>query len=209
MTIINKNKIIKVNGFVENKSCEIFLDSCANLNAITRSTLNKLKINKPAIGTISETILQSYSNSTIASEVVELKISIGCRTFVEYFRIIEKDDIFEVLIGIDSLKKNRFDINLVKNKLYYIDENNNSTELVDLYYDINSPIPNPEDYAQEEHIEQNPMLITVTVVNDENNDANDSDTIKQNIIDEIIQTIPENFKKIVKELFYKILVLLQ
>jgi len=38
-------------------------------------------------------------------------------------------------------------------------------------------------------------LITVTVVNDENNDANDSDTIKQNIIDEIIQTIPENFKK--------------
>ena len=50
------------------------------------------------------------------------------------------------------------------------------------------------------------MLITVTVVNDENNDANDSDTIKQNIIDEIIQTIPENFKKkkkIVNELFYK------
>ena len=47
------------------------------------------------------------------------------------------------------------------------------------------------------------MLITVTVVNDENNDANDSDTIKQNIIDKIIQTIPENFKKIVRELFYK------
>ena len=90
------------------------------------------------------------------------------------------------MIGVNSLKKNRFDINLVKDKLYYIDENNNSTELADLYYDIDSPIPNSEDHAQDEHIEQNPMLLTVTVVNDENNDANDSDKIKQNIIDEII-----------------------
>jgi len=43
---------------------------------ITRTVLNKLKINKPAIGKISEIIFQAYSNSSIDSEVPELEVSI-------------------------------------------------------------------------------------------------------------------------------------
>ncbi|ORX64101.1 hypothetical protein BCR32DRAFT_251287 [Anaeromyces robustus] len=112
MTIINKHKIIKVNGRVENINCEIFLDTCASINVITRSALRRLNINKPPIGKMSETIFQAYSNYSIDSEIYDLEISIGNKTFNDYFRVINKDDIFDILIGVDSLKKNRFDINL-------------------------------------------------------------------------------------------------
>jgi len=101
MTVITKHKIIKVCGKVENNDCEIFLDTCASVNFITRSALNKLKINKPSIGRISETIFQAYSNSSTESDIYDLQISIGSKTFNEYFRVIEKDDIFDILIGVD------------------------------------------------------------------------------------------------------------
>jgi len=68
MTIIAKHKIIKVVGRVEDKDCEIFLDTCASVNVITRSALNKLQINKPSVGRISKTIFQAYSNSSIDSD---------------------------------------------------------------------------------------------------------------------------------------------
>ncbi|OUM56112.1 hypothetical protein PIROE2DRAFT_65720, partial [Piromyces sp. E2] len=123
-------------------------------------------------------------------EVVELKITIGSRSFVGFFRIVEKDDIFDVLIGIDSLKKNRFDINLVEDKLYYIDENNKTIELANLYYDIDSPIP---DIENQEPIESNPMLITITVLNEDDN-INNSEISKEKIIDEIIDSVPDKFK---------------
>jgi len=53
------------------------------------------------------------------------------------------------LIGIDSLKNNRFDINLVDDTLYYIDENNKYNKLTNLLYDINltQNLTEDEDYA--------------------------------------------------------------
>jgi len=50
--------------------------------------------------------------------------------------VVEKDDLFDVLIGVDSLKKNKFVINLVTDKLYYIDEKNTYNELANLEYDF-------------------------------------------------------------------------
>jgi len=102
---VNKFKIIKILGKIEGVNCEIFLDTCASVNAITRSALKKFKINKQAIGKIEETIFQAYSNSSIESEIYELEVTIGTRTFKDHFRVIEKDDIFNILIGVDSLKK--------------------------------------------------------------------------------------------------------
>jgi len=77
-----------------------------------------------SISRISETIFRAYSNSSIDSDIYDLHISIGSKTFNEYFRVIEKDDIFDILIDVDSIKNNRFDITLVDDTLYYIDENN-------------------------------------------------------------------------------------
>ena len=96
----------------------IFLDSCASLNAITRSTLNKIKkLTNLLLGpSRKQFFLQAYSNSTISSEVVELKISIRCKNVRWIFQgLLKKMIIFDVLNRLSILfKKNRFDINLVK-----------------------------------------------------------------------------------------------
>ncbi len=203
MTIISKHKIIKVRGKVEGKDCEIFLDTCASVNVITRTALNKLKINKPSVGRISETIFQAYSNSSIDSDIYNLEISIGSRIFNEYFRVIEKDDIFDILIGVDSLKNNRFDINLVDDILYYIDENNKYIKLTDLLYDINFNHTSSED---EEYPVSNsePLLVTITFNNDqENNTADESINLKGKLINDIISSVPKKVRNEIGKLFIK------
>jgi len=69
LTLVNKFKIIKILGKIEGVNCEIFLDTCASVNAITRSALKKFKINKQDIGKIEETIFQAYSNFSIESKI--------------------------------------------------------------------------------------------------------------------------------------------
>ncbi|ORX42740.1 hypothetical protein BCR36DRAFT_258878, partial [Piromyces finnis] len=121
MSLFSRNKIIKVPGEVENNNAEIFLDTCSSVNLITKSALKKFQINKPCIGTITETFLQAFSNNNSNSSIYELSIKIGDLTFSEYFRLVDKDDIFDILIGVDSLKRNRFVINLVDDTLYFMD----------------------------------------------------------------------------------------
>jgi len=201
MTIISKLKIIKVSGKVEDKDCEIFLDICASVNVITRTALNKLQINKPSVGRISETIFQAYSNSSIDSDIYNLKVSIGSRTFNEYFRVIGKDDIFDILIGVDSLKNNRFDINLVGDTLYYIDENNKYISLTDLLYDINL---NQNSDEAEEYINPNsePLLLTITINNDQiDNTVGETVNLKEKLINDIISSSPEKIKNKINKLF--------
>ncbi|ORX45006.1 hypothetical protein BCR36DRAFT_458154, partial [Piromyces finnis] len=137
MSLFSRNKIIKVPGEVENNNAEIFLDTCSSVNLITKSALKKFQINKPCIGTITETFLQAFSNNNSNSSIYELSIKIGDLTFSEYFRLVDKDDIFDILIGVDSLKRNRFVINLVDDTLYFMDLSNNPIKLTNLCYDIN------------------------------------------------------------------------
>jgi len=111
MNIISQHKVIKVKGTENEKSVEIFLDSCASVNLITSSALKKYNINKNPIGRISEKIFQAYSNNSLNSDNYELLITIENYIFVDYFKKIEKDVIFDILIGIDTLKRNHFDIN--------------------------------------------------------------------------------------------------
>eukprot|EP00833_Pecoramyces_ruminatium_P018235 jgi/Orpsp1_1/1192267/evm.model.d7180000091854.1 len=139
LSFISNYKVIKVNGSVERSNAEIFLDSCASLNLITSAAFEKYKINKPAVGTISERIYQAYSNNSISSDIYELEIQIGNYSFKDYFRKIEKDDIFDILIGIDTLKKNRFVLDLVDDVLLRKDMNNEYTKLTNLMYDVNFP----------------------------------------------------------------------
>ena len=192
MTIISKFKIIKVKGKVEGVNGEIFLDTCASVNAITRAALEKYNINKPALGTIKETIYQAYSNSTMQSEIQELEITIGNHTFREHFRVVEKDDLFDVLIGVDSLKKNRFDINLVTDKLYYIDEKNTYHELANLEYDI--PFRQLDDTNQEEEEKPQSLLCTITTSKTEET-ANNNLENERNFKNETIIELPSNTHK--------------
>jgi len=82
----------------------------------------------------------------------------------ENFRVIDDNKLFNILIGIDSLKKNRFDLHFVNDKLYHINHNNQGEELGQLYYDIILPREdNTLDQDKSEEIlgEMNPLLITV------------------------------------------------
>ena len=154
MNIISQHKVIKVKGTVDKKPVEIFLDSCASVNLITSSALKKYNINKNPIGRISEKIFQVYSNNSIDSDIYELSITIGNYTFVDYFRKIEKDDIFDILIGVDTLKRNRFDINLVNDTLYHIDDDNNFVKLASLFYDVNLK-PTDETNEGDQELDEN------------------------------------------------------
>ena len=172
MTIISQHKVIKVKGTVDKKPAEIFLDSCASVNLITTTALKKFKINKNPIGRISEKIFQVYSNNSTCSDIYELKISIGNYTFIDYFRKIDKDDIFDILIGIDTLKRNRFDINLVNDTLYHIDENNNPIELASLFYDVSL---SPSESTNRINDEENNMN-KENNINNNSSEENDEDS---------------------------------
>ena len=123
VNIIRENKISKVYGQIEGQNGEIFLDSCASINMITRATLKKYNINKKPVGNITEMIFQAYINTT-SVDIYELEISIGPITFKDYFRVIEKDDLFELLIGVDSFKKHKLILNFNDDTLYTTDKNN-------------------------------------------------------------------------------------
>eukprot|EP00833_Pecoramyces_ruminatium_P004261 jgi/Orpsp1_1/1178293/evm.model.c7180000064738.1 len=83
---LSENKISKVYGQIEGQEGEIFLDSCASINMVTRAALNKYQINKEPVGNITETILQAYTNTTTSADIYELEISIGPVTFKDNFR---------------------------------------------------------------------------------------------------------------------------
>ena len=230
MSLFSRHKIIKVLGTVENQDSEIFLDTCSSVNLITKTAILKLNITKPALGTISETFLQVFSNSSTNSDIYELTIKIGNHVFTDYFRLVEKDDIFDILIGIDTLKRNRFVINLVDDYLYYVDEDsNNITKLTRLYYDINfynknnnnnSGNDNYKTNNQEsngdtvkEHLnvdnddssEYYPALLTITEITD---DASGKESlypsdIKDNIITEIIKELPPSIQDKADRVFHQ------
>jgi len=93
---------------VENVETEIFLDSCASMNMVSRYLLNKTDSKEP-IGNIIETIFKAYSIATNSTDIYKLKLKIGTYEFEENFRVIDDNKLFNILIGIDSFKKNRFD----------------------------------------------------------------------------------------------------
>ncbi|KAG4092011.1 hypothetical protein H8356DRAFT_1321942 [Neocallimastix lanati (nom. inval.)] len=88
ITAISNNKIVKVRGKIEDADAIILLDSCACLNMITKSALEKFKINKNPIGKISETIFQAFNMTEVETEIYELKVTIGSHTSYEQFRFI-------------------------------------------------------------------------------------------------------------------------
>ena len=201
LSIFSKFKISKTKGKVEGANTEIFLDTCASLNIITRSALQKLKINKPTLETINETIVQACSETSVQSEIIELEITIGNKSFKDYFRIIEKDNLFDILIGVDSLKKNRFILDFVNDTLYYVDNNNNYHKLSDLQYDTR-PM-NQDDNVNTEDLDPQPLLCTLVVNNTDFNKQEDPKPNKNEIIDKIVNSLPSNVQKEVKEMFQK------
>ena len=198
ITAISNHKIVKVKGRVEDTETEIFLDSCASMNMVSKSLLNQLRTIKEPIGSITETIFQAYSVANNTTDIYKLKLTIGEYQFEDNFRVIEDNNLFDILVGIESLKKNRFNLNFVKDKLYYIDHNNKETELAQLYYDIKLPGEENINTRKEEAV--NPVFLTVTpdIVDQNNKEEGNS---KSNIVANIIGNLPKTVKKMATDLF--------
>jgi len=170
---------------------------------VSRSLLNKVD-HKVPIGNITKTIFQACSIATNSTDIYKLKLKIGTYEFEENFRVIDDNKLFDILIGIDSLKKNRFDLHFGNDILYHINHNNQGEELGQLYYDINLPgedITLDQDKSEKNLGEMNPLLITVTNNNVEQ--VSESSKGKSQIISEIIGKIPTTVKTLAKGLFKK------
>jgi len=159
--------------------------------------LENFKDSIEPVGKISETIFQAYSNKNTKTEIYKLKITIGKFKFEDYFRVIEKSDLFNILIGIDSLKRNRFDLNFADDTLYVINNDNESITLAPLYYDINLPISDygqaneEEEEVNEEELNNNyrePVPLTIVKKEETFGKANDKDE-KESIIKEFPKVI--------------------
>jgi len=50
------------------------------------------------------------------------------------YQVLEKNDIFDIYIGMDSLKKNKLNLNFTDDILYSIDKDNNPIELTTFHY---------------------------------------------------------------------------
>jgi len=118
LSTIKQDKIVKTHGKVEGVDTIIYLDSCSSINLITKSFLIKNNINISPLSQIKETFLQAFNNETIVSKLFEIEITIGDITLKEIFRLIEKDDIFNVLIGVDTLRHMKLIIDFTDNNLY-------------------------------------------------------------------------------------------
>eukprot|EP00833_Pecoramyces_ruminatium_P015176 jgi/Orpsp1_1/1189208/evm.model.d7180000070286.1 len=196
---LSENKISKVYGQIEGQEGEIFLDSCASINMVTRAALNKYQINKEPVGNITETILQAYTNTTTSADIYELEISIGPVTFKDNFRVIEKDDLFEILIGVDSLKKHQLILNYTDDSLYTIDENNIPIKLAPIYYDLcfNEGKENKERGEVENVDASKPINVTVSLITTNTDQSN----TKETRVEKIIKMIPKLIKDPVTKLF--------
>jgi len=180
MSLFSHNKIIKVNGFVEGHETDIFSDTCSSVNLITKSALEIFKITKPSIGVINETFLQAFFNNS-KPKIFELTMKIESLEFLDYFKLVEKNVIFDILIGVDSLKRNKFILYLVDNSLSYINNNNQLVKLSNLSYDINV-FGNQPDLSTGDKCE--------TCINGDNNFNNENNNISQsNDISPILLTI--------------------
>jgi len=200
VNVISENKISKVYGQIEGQNGEIFLDSCASINMVTRAALKKYKINKKPVGNITEMILQAYINTTMSSDIYELEISIGPVTFKDYFRVIEKDDLFELLIGVDSLKKHKLILNFNDDTLYTTDKNNFPIRLAPIYYDLRLNADEENNEISEEVVDvdaSKPLNITVSLVT-ANEESLDN---KETRVKKIINLIPKLVKDPVPKLF--------
>jgi len=113
-----KDKIVKAKCKVENVETTVFLVSCSFINMITKTFMISNKIPFKPISAIKETLYQTCTNTTLISKLYEIEITIGNITSKEIFILVEKDDIFQVLIGVDALARMKIIMDFSDHTLY-------------------------------------------------------------------------------------------
>jgi len=114
LSTIKKDKIVKT----KHVETTVYLDSCSSINMITKTFMINNKIPFKPISAIKETLYQACTNTTLISKLYEIEITIGNITSKEIFRLVEKDDIFQVLIGVDALARMKIIMDFSDHTLY-------------------------------------------------------------------------------------------
>ncbi|ORX73531.1 hypothetical protein BCR32DRAFT_285565 [Anaeromyces robustus] len=118
LSTIKKDKIVKTKCKVKNIETTVYLDSCSSINMITKKFMIENNIPFKPISTIKETLYQACNNTTLISKLYEIEITIGNITSKEIFRLVEKDDIFQVLIGVEALARMKLIMDFSEHILY-------------------------------------------------------------------------------------------
>ncbi|ORX59221.1 hypothetical protein BCR36DRAFT_453729 [Piromyces finnis] len=118
LSTIRKDKVVKIKCKTEGIETIVYLNSCSSINMITRRFLLENNIPLKSASKIKETLYQVYSNTTIELHLYEIEITIGDITSKEIFRLIEKEDIFQVLIGVETLANMKLIMNFSDHILY-------------------------------------------------------------------------------------------
>jgi len=120
------------------------MDTCASLNLVTKNYLTRVKEiqNLVPMGYTNNNIVQIFSEKKLDSELYLLDVKIWDTTIKDIFRIVENDkNIFDVLIGFNTLKDNKLLVHPIDNHLYKM--------LSEESWDRVSPLGTDEDETNE------------------------------------------------------------
>jgi len=212
LSTLNRDDVATAECIVDNVKGVAFLDTCASINIITRSFLNKLKNVTPS-GFSDDNIIQIFSSKNVIMETCNLRVQFGNVFIQDNFRIIDQDtQIFDILIGYRTLKENNLFINPIDNFLCRMNEDEEWYRIIPLHkYHSNDTNQNntPNDDSQND----DSLLFCVITKYDDNNkkentnqintgtDLTSDDDEKENIIQEIIKGSPKNCRAKVNDLF--------
>jgi len=178
LSTIKKDKIVKT----KHVETTVYLDSCSSINMITKTFMINNKIPFKPISAIKETLYQACTNTTLISKLYEIEITIGNITSKEIFRLVEKDDIFQVLIGVDALARMKIIMDFSDHTLY---QKTDEIRKIGSFESV-TEIEDEEDDIKDEFEEElnkdvlvDYLLTTedkyIQILYEENNDNNDID----------------------------------
>ena len=219
MAALNRDDVATAECIVENIKGVAFLDTCASINLITKSFFDKLKNVKPS-GYTDDNIIQVFSDKNIIMETCYLKIKFGSILIQDNFRIIDNNkNIFDVLIGYRTLKDNNLFINPIDNFLCKMNHNESWERIIPLHKknhikeftrisqdEINEKTKNNNDddpllFCFINKLDKNKNEAKVipikssTIIDDNLNDE------KLQILEKIYKEVPNEQKRVVKNLF--------
>ncbi len=197
LSTIGKDKVVKTKGKVEGIETTIYLDSCSSINMITKKFIEENNIQLKPVSKIKETFYQAFSNTTTISQLYEVEITIGDISSIEIFRLVEKEDIFQVLIGVETLAEMKLIMDFSDHTLYQKTDKIKKIGLFETVYQNDST-----DLKEfEDEINQDALVYYLTDMEKKYEDLpNSKNNKKEILIENIINEAEENARNILKDL---------
>ena len=216
MTTISRDDIASTKCSVHGIEGTAFLDTCASLNLITRNFLSRIKEREDIhpMGYTNNNIVQIFSEKNLSSELYLLNVKFGDITIKDIFRVVDNDkNIFDILIGFNTLKDNKLFVHPIDNHLCKMLSEETWNRVSPLGTDdeeLNAVyMKKTNDCSDKENIHTSYAFCLINKVIDkpDNDISNKIKEVKerplkkQEIIEQLLDNIPKEFKYNVGKLF--------